>query len=115
MKVTLLVLSIVITFTAPAFAQNAWTEPSRALTPYADVTVTSGAAVVVCPLDPIRKFCNARNMSADTAVRWGDSSVTATRGQQLKAGEPIEINAASAVYMISEGDDVTVSRTAETR
>lgn len=114
MNVIVLVLSIVITFTAPAFAQNAWTEPARAVPPYADVTVT-GSATPVCPLDLIRKKCTCRNMSDTDSVRIGDSSVTTSRGVQLRAGEPVQIESSAAVYMIAEANTVIVSCTAETR
>lgn len=79
-----------------------------------DVTVTS-AATLVLAINPVRATLSCTNTSASVHVRWGDATVTATKGQQLRAGLSIEIENSAPIYMISEGVDVTVSCTEETR
>lgn len=79
-----------------------------------DVTVTSAATLVLAG-NSFRYALNCTNTSASVNVRWGDSTVTATKGQQLRAGTSIEINSRAPVYMISEGANVTVSCTEETK
>lgn len=81
-------------------------------TPIADKTVT-GSATLIKAHNGLRYALNCTNNSTTVAVRWGDSSVTATTGQRLPAGTSIEIRTRGAVYMISEGADVTVSCTEE--
>lgn len=78
----------------------------------ADVTVTSSATVVAAA-NYSRAALSCTNTHATVNVRWGDSAVTASRGQQIKAGRGIEIRNSAPVYMISEGADVTVSCTEE--
>lgn len=80
--------------------------------PKSDVTVSS-SATLVCGSNSARVYCNVTNNDAAINVRWGDSTVTATKGQQLKSGSSIEISGPSPVYMISESTDVTVSVTEE--
>lgn len=79
-----------------------------------DVTVTSSATLVLAG-NAFRYALNCTNTSASVNVRWGDSTVTTTKGQQLRAGTSIEINSRAPVYMISEGANVTVSCTEETK
>ena len=79
-----------------------------------DVTVTNSATVVKAG-NGNRLALSCTNTSGSVNVRWGDSTVTATKGQQLKAGASIAIENRDAVYMISEGANVTVSCTEETR
>lgn len=78
----------------------------------ADVVV-SGTATLVAALNLNRNALSCTNNSGDTAVRWGESIVTATQGQRVSAGTSIEIKNHGAIYMISEGDSVTVSCTEE--
>lgn len=80
----------------------------------ADVSVTS-SATVVANANGNRVFLSCTNTHATVHVRWGDSTVTATKGQQLRAGRSIEIKNRDVVYMISEGATVTVACTEETR
>ena len=96
-------------------AGSAWAQApqGKVNTPIADVTVGS-AATLIAPLDSSRVALSCTNNDASVAVRWGSSAVTATSGQQLKAGASIEILSRDAVYMISEGATVTVSCTKET-
>lgn len=78
-----------------------------------DVTVT-GTATLIHAADSARLALNCTNTDASVHVRWGDSAVTATSGQRLPAGSSITIYNIGAVYMISEGANVTVSCTKET-
>jgi hypothetical protein len=82
--------------------------------PKADVTV-SGSATLVLAANTLRHALRCSNTSASGAVRWGDSTVSATRGQRIPAGASIKILFKGDVYMISEGASVTVSCTEETR
>lgn len=80
----------------------------------ADISVTS-ALTPVASQNSARAALSCTNTSASVNVRWGDASITSTRGQQLKAGLSVEIRNTDDVYMISEGASVTVSCTSETR
>lgn len=98
---------------ALSFAQvDRWSTPPRYAIPKTAVTVTS-SATLVCPTNDNRVNCTCRNIGAE-AVRYGDSTVTASTGAQIAAGEPAEIRVRGAVYMISEGSDTTVVCTEET-
>ena len=90
----------------------AWAQVN--ITPVADVSVTS-AATLVKGQNAFRYALSCTNTHATVHVRWGSSAVTATTGQQIKAGASIEIRSTGPVYMISEGASVTVSCTEETR
>jgi len=83
------------------------------ITPISDVTV-SGSATLIQAADATRVTLSCTNTSGSVNVRWGSSAVTATTGQQIPFGSAIEIRNIGAVYMISEGTDVTVSCTKET-
>lgn len=87
---------------------------SSAVASVADVTVTSAATLVKAG-NSFRDALSCTNTSTTVAVRWGDSAVTATRGQRVPAGASIEIRNRAPVYMISEGANVTVSCSEETR
>lgn len=89
----------------PAFAVNI---------PMADVTVTSTATLIVA-YESGRLRLSCTNNSADVAVRWANSAVTAAAGQRFPADRTIEIQGPSAVYMISEDTDVSISCTKEMR
>jgi hypothetical protein len=78
----------------------------------ADVTVT-GTSTLVAASNASRVALSCTNTHATSAVRWGDSAVATTSGQQIKAGRGIEIRNSASVYMISEGADVTVACTEE--
>ena len=84
------------------------------MTVIADVTVTN-AATLVAAANASRATLSCTNTSASVHVRWGSSSVTATTGQRIAAGAAIEIRNIGAIYMISEGANVTVSCTEEIR
>ena len=93
---------------------EAWAVEGRTVPPVADVTVTNAATLVKAE-SGVRTALNCTNTNASVNVRWGNSTVTATLGQQLRAGLSITILNSAAIYMISEGADVTVSCTEETR
>ena len=95
-------------------AGPAWAIDGHGISPVADVSVTS-AATLVKAQNAFRSTLSCTNTHASVHVRWGSSSVTATTGQQLRAGTAIEITNTAPVYMISEGATVTVSCTEETR
>ena len=79
-----------------------------------DVTVTNSATLVLAA-NAFRSALNCTNNSASVNVRWGSSGVTASTGQRIPFGAAIEIANKGAIYMISEGANVTVSCTEETR
>lgn len=83
----------------------------RLVTPIADVTVTGTATLIAAAEDRLAISCTNNDSSVN--VRWGNASVTASTGQQLKAGLAIQILNRDAIYMISEGASVTVSCTKE--
>ena len=80
----------------------------------ADVTVTSSATLVAAG-DGFRYALNCTNTNASVNVRWGDSTVTTTKGQQIRAATAIEILSRGPVYMISEGANVVVTCTKESK
>lgn len=88
---------------------TAWTA-----VPVADVTVTSTATLVKAA-NSARTALSCTNTSGSVNVRWGDSTVTAAQGQRIPFGTSVEIRNTAAIYMISEGADVTISCTEERR
>ena len=100
-------MTVVMMWAAPVWAQTNFTAKD-------DVTVTSSATLVLAG-NAFRYALSCTNTSASVHVRWGDSTVTASKGQQLRAGTSVEILSKSPVYMISEGANVTVSCTEETK
>jgi hypothetical protein len=83
------------------------------ITPLNDVTVTSSATLVRTQ-QFARVALNITNNDGAVAVRWGNSGVTATKGQRIGPGQSISIASTDEVWMISEGADVTISATEET-
>jgi len=80
------------------------------LTAKTDVTVSS-TAVLIAASNANRATLNC---TTTANVRWGHSTVTATKGQLIPANGSIGISNTAAVYMIAEGDASTVSCTEET-
>lgn len=119
MWITRTLLSLLLLLVA-LLPQDAWSAviskvylfDGRVSSPIADVTVTGTATLIVAANDN-RVTVNCTNTSTSVAVRWGPATVTATLGQQIPAGGSIEIRNIGAVYMISEGTDVTVACTEE--
>lgn len=115
MKQIVIGLGVLFTLAAPliGFAQvDRWSAPPRYAIALADVTVTS-SPTLVCASDDNTVNCTCRNTGAD-AVRYGDITVSATKGARIAAGEPVEIRVRGNVYMISEGASTTLSCTKET-
>lgn len=106
--------AVLLTCSLLACSASVWAVEGRTAPPVADKTVT-GTATLISAASPIRSALNCTNTHATVHVRWGDSTITATSGQQLRAGTAIEILNSAAIYMISEGVNVTVSCTEETR
>ena len=92
----------------------AWGQAVSIGTVSADITVTNSATLVKAG-NASRETLSCANNHATVNVRWGASDVTATGGQRIPAGATIEIKNRAPVYMISEGTDVVVSCTEETR
>lgn len=105
-----LVLLGLMACASSAVAQSAYFGNS----PKDDVLVT-GTATLVAAENQFREALSCTNHDSAVAVRWGDSTVTAVKGQRIPAGMPIEIKSRGAIYMISEDTDVTVSCTEEAR
>ncbi len=80
--------------------------------PLGDVTVT-GSATLIRPVDMSRYALSCTNNSTSVHVRWGNATVTATTGQRIPFNTAIQILSRGAIYMISEGANVTVSCTEE--
>ena len=97
-------------FASTSFAQQP--QGGQTITVVADVTVTA-VATVIKAANNARRAISCTNTSTTVHVRWGSASVTATAGQRVPAGASVEIKSLGAVYMISEGSDVTVSCTEE--
>lgn len=107
-------LLLILLFPAVSFAASSTVQidGGSRFTPIADVTVT-GSATLISAANPNRVALNCTNTSATVHVRWAGSTVTASLGQRLPAGTAISIQNIGAVYMISEGANVTVSCTEE--
>ena len=56
----------------------------------------------------------ALNCTTTANVRWGDSGISATKGQLLQANGGIEIKNTASIYMVAEVGDAVVSCTEET-
>lgn len=110
---TTLLFLILVLFAGPAYALNGVAD-AQTVTSLADVTVT-GTATLIKAANSERVALSCTNTSASVNVRWGDSTITAAKGQRVPFGTAIEIKNRGAVYMISEGANVTVSCTEETR
>ena len=76
-----------------------------------DRTVTSTATLIDNTRGRYALSCT--NHSSTVHVRWGPALVTSSAGQRVPASSTIEIRSRAAVYMISEGANVTVSCTGE--
>lgn len=79
------------------------------VTAQTDVTVTTTATLVSASNTSRASL----NCTSSTNVRWGHSTVTATKGQQIAAGSTVAIHNTAAIYMIAEADSSTVSCTEE--
>lgn len=107
------VLFIVLLLAAsPSWAVNASVriDGGENVVPKSDVTVST-TAVLIASANNLRASLNC---TTTANVRWGDSSITSTKGQLVPANGSIEIKNTDGIYMISEGSDATVSCTEET-
>lgn len=104
------VSALIFTATLLVGIANAQLSPlqGKRFRPFVDTTVTN-AATLIQTADGARVTIVCTNNDAGVNVRVGDSAVTATKGVRLAAGASISIGATSAIYMISEGANVTVS------
>ena len=108
-------LSIYVLLVALSGAPATWAfAEGKAILSVSDATITSTATLVDAQ-DAFRVALSCTNHSASVNVRWGDSTVTATKGQRIPFGQTIEIRNSAPVYMISEGASITVSCTKETK
>lgn len=113
MKTTLFWLAFVGLLSPVAYAQQVdrWSPPPKFMVSISDVTVTA-TATLVCPANDNRVTCTCVNLGAED-VRYGDSTISATKGARIGAGQPAEIRVRGAIYMISEGLDTTLACTQE--
>lgn len=110
MKILVLLLCLLL----PAISHATDNTPASDSTALTDVTVTSTATLVKTS-NAARIWLNCTNTDSSVNVRWGNSLVTSTKGQQLQAGSSVQIANRAAIFMASEGADVTVACTEETR
>lgn len=96
---------------APAPGQSSLPSDVRVIA-LGDKTVGNSAVLIDGP-DVFRTALNCTNNDSATPIRWGDSSVGTAKGQRVAAGASAEIENRGAIYMISEGGNVTVSCTKE--
>lgn len=80
------------------------------VTAQTDISVPDSAATLISASNSSR---GSLNCTTDSAVRWGGSNVTITRGQSLPAGATVAIHNTAAIYMIAESGTATVSCTEE--
>lgn len=110
---TFLLLVLLFLFSSNASGQ------SVAIAPLADVTVTTAATWIGSGTsgsgNAFRNSMSCTNQSSTINVRWGDSSITTTKGQRVPAGATVEIYNRGAIYMIAESSTAVVSCTEETR
>lgn len=107
----LTVLYVMGPLTVPAQTVDRWAPPPKFMVTRSDVTVTA-TATLVCPANDNRINCTCVNIGAD-AVRYGDSTLSATKGARISAGNSAEIRVRGNIYMVSEGADTTVACTDE--
>jgi len=112
MRLLFCALVFVLSYAIPLHAEPV--SIGTAVSSRADVTVT-GSATIVASANSARAFLSCTNTSSSVNVRWGDSAVTSSRGQRVPFGSSVQITNTGDVYMISEGANVTVSCTEETR
>lgn len=107
----MILIVFIVLLAGQAFAAGAPVriDDGDTMTDQADLTVSSTATLV--------KASNsnraALNCTTTDVIRWGTSSVTASRGQRVGAGASISIRNTGAIYMIAESADSTVSCTEE--
>lgn len=101
----------VLLMASVAYCADVFRVDGTTIAPKSAVSVTS-SATLVSAANGNRKTLNC-TVDSTAAVRWGDSTVTASTGQRLSAGSSVAIRNPSAVYMASEGSTVLVFCTEE--
>lgn len=77
-----------------------------------DVVAAAGVATQILPALATRRSAILTNLDAATALRFGDSNVTATRGTRVSAGQAIIIDTTEAIFAFNaSGAPVNVSVT----
>ena len=108
--VLLILLCILTAVDAWAAGAPVRIDEGDTITTKADVTVST-TATLISASNSARATLSC---TVSAAVRWGDSTVGTTRGQQVPANATVAIRNLGAVYMIAESDSATVSCTEET-
>jgi hypothetical protein len=94
----------------------AWGQGTGYYVSIADVSVTSTAAVQICPAAGNRVGCNCYQNGGSggtVKVRFGDSAITTTRGDVWGAQTNATFTAPAGTWAIAESSSVTVSCTDE--
>jgi hypothetical protein len=86
----------------------------RTFSPATDVTVSSVTATLLAAANPARVALNVHNNDAAIAIRIGDSTATAAKGDRLVAGGDASITATGPIYGFAESGSPVVSLTEET-
>lgn len=81
------------------------------ITSKTDVSVTSSAAVLLSAANTSRAALNCRSSQE---IRWGDSGISATKGDLIAANTNFVIRNTGAVYARAVSSTATVSCTEET-
>src|SRR5690349_4664144 len=91
----------------PSWALNAYIriDGGENVTGLADVTVSSTAVLIKAS----NSYRASLSCTTTANVRWGDSTITTTKGQLVPANAGVEIRNTAAVYMIAESGDAVVS------
>lgn len=79
------------------------------MTPLADITVTTTATLI----DTSNSSRATLNCTVNTEIRWGDSSVTSTKGNRVGANIPFSIRNQGVVYFAATASTGTASCTRE--
>jgi len=106
-------MRFIIIFFVLLMASSVLADQGRVITPLADVSIIDSATLIRA-LNLNRVALSCTNTHSTIHVRWGNSSVSTSSGQQLRATQSIEITTTDAVYMAAESGSVTVSCTEET-
>ena len=101
---------VVFHFGTPVQAQPS--NIASRITTIADVTL-GATAVQIAAANASRRSLSCTNNDAASGARWGDSAVTAARGQRISAGSTVSIGATGAVFMIAEVGNPVVSCTVD--
>ena len=106
---SLLIAGLMVQFVPSASAQQ-----GSKFTPFNDVSVGVGVTQIRAA-NSARVTLTCTNNDAANAIRIGDTSVNATRGQRLVPGGSFSVTSTAAIFGFSEGGTVTVSCSEEIR